>query len=83
MSQDERQDTSQDKQSMERWSRFFARLHADERGAEALEKLFIIAAIVLPLVGLLWWFSDDLAEWVGDRWEDVKGESNPDDLTPG
>ena len=48
------------------------RLHSDQRGAEGLEKLLIIAAVVLPLLGLLIWFSKDLMKWVSDLYEEIK-----------
>lgn len=51
------------------------RLHTDERGAEGLEKLLIIAAIVLPLLGLLIYFSKDLMSWVRGLWEQIRGGS--------
>lgn len=51
------------------------RLHEDDRGAEGLEKLLIIAAVVLPLLGLLIWFSKDIMEWATDRWNAIKGEA--------
>jgi hypothetical protein len=41
-------------------------LHRDERGAEGLEKLLIIAAIVLPLLGILIYFANDIMAWVKD-----------------
>jgi Flp pilus assembly pilin Flp len=44
------------------------RLHADERGAEGLEKLLIVAAIVLPLLGLLIVFRDAIKGWVTSVW---------------
>jgi Flp pilus assembly pilin Flp len=52
-----------------------ARLHHDQRGAEGLEKLLIIAAVVLPLLGLLIWFRDELNAWVTDWWSDKRGEA--------
>ena len=51
------------------------RLHKDERGAEGLEKLLIIAAVVLPLLGLLIWFAKDIMEWAKDAWLEIKGEA--------
>ncbi|NLF31657.1 MAG: hypothetical protein GX591_12315 [Planctomycetes bacterium] len=51
------------------------RLHRDDRGAEGLEKLLILAAVVLPLLGLLIFFGKDIVEWVRDALDDVKGES--------
>ncbi len=57
-----------------------ARLHRDERGAEGLEKLLILAAVVLPLLGLLIFFRDELGEWVSGVWSDVRGEG--EDFNP-
>ncbi len=48
------------------------RLHSDQRGAEGLEKLLIIAAVVLPLLGLLIWFSKDIMDWVKGLYEDIR-----------
>jgi len=52
------------------------RLHRDEQGAEGLEKLLIIAAIVLPLLGLLIVFRGTITEWVTNSWEDVADEGD-------
>ena len=60
------------------WS-ILKRLHADDRGAEGLEKLLIIAAVVLPLLGLLIFFSKDLMAWVKGLWEQLKGGAPPVD----
>jgi Flp pilus assembly pilin Flp len=48
------------------------RLHRDERGAEGLEKLLIICAIVLPLLGALIWYRNDLKDWVKGLWTDAR-----------
>ena len=56
-------------------------LYRDERGAEGLEKLLIIAAIVLPLLGLLIVFRQRIGEWVDDIWLEVRGEG--DQAIPG
>jgi len=53
------------------------RLYRDERGAEGLEKLLIIAAIVLPLLGLLIYFSKDIISWARERWSEIKAEAPP------
>ncbi|MEM7624876.1 MAG: hypothetical protein AAF333_04530 [Planctomycetota bacterium] len=53
-----------------------ARLYADERGAEGLEKLLIIAAIVLPLLGLLIIFRDEMGSWVRENWETAKEDAD-------
>jgi Flp pilus assembly pilin Flp len=57
------------------------RLHRDERGAEGLEKLLIIAAIVLPLLGLLIVFRNEIKEWVAKIWKDARGEAETWDPT--
>ena len=54
------------------------KLHADERGAEGLEKLLIIAAIVLPLLWLLIVFRNEMGNWVRGTWEDVRNEAESD-----
>ncbi len=59
---------------------FLRRLYRDDRGAEGLEKLLIIGAIVLPLLALLVIFRDNLTEWLSDKWGDVK--SDADDYDP-
>ncbi len=66
---------------------FLKQLHRDEQGAEGLEKLLIIAAVVLPLLGLLIVFRDRIQSWIQDVWGDVAedaGDYSPPPLdTPG
>ncbi|MEX2673002.1 MAG: hypothetical protein WD294_12930 [Phycisphaeraceae bacterium] len=52
------------------------RLHRDERGAEGLEKLLIVAAVVLPLLGLLIYFRDYITDWVGGEAVRIRGSSD-------
>jgi Flp pilus assembly pilin Flp len=59
---------------MKAWT-LLKRLHRDERGAEGLEKLLIIAAIVLPLLGLLIIFRNEIKTWVVDIWTKAKGDA--------
>jgi len=59
---------------MKMWT-LLKRLHRDERGAEGLEKLLIIAAIVLPLLGLLIIFRNEIKTWVVDIWKQAKGDA--------
>ena len=47
------------------------RFHRDEQGAEGLEKLLIVAAIVLPLLGVLIFFRGAINEWVTNSWGTV------------
>jgi len=58
-----------------------ARIHRDEQGDQGLEKLLIIAALALPLLGILILYGDELKEWLADKWDDIRGRS--DDLDPG
>lgn len=58
------------------------RLHRDEGGAEMLETLLIIAAIVLPLLGLLIWFRNDIGNWVRSIWSEQKSEAEDFDSSP-
>jgi len=51
-------------------------LHRDEQGAEGLEKLLIIAAVALPLLAVLLFFSGEIREWVQTNWESVTGNSD-------
>ena len=51
------------------------RLEGDETGAQGLELLLIVAAIVLPLLGLLIIFRNEIREWVVGIWEKARGES--------
>lgn len=62
--------------------RLLARLHADECGAEGLEKLLIIAAIVIPLLGVLIFFRNTITEWVNDKWEDIQGDADDMQIEP-
>ena len=70
------------KRMVKRLSATLGRLHRDEDGAEMLEILLIVAAIALPLLGLLIWFRNDIKEWVSGIWEDQKGEAEDWDNEP-
>lgn len=61
---------------MKNLKNFLTRLHRDETGAEGLEKLLIIAAVVLPLLALLIFFRNDIQTWVSDTAEEVKGDAD-------
>ncbi|MEM1097214.1 MAG: hypothetical protein AAGH92_00360 [Planctomycetota bacterium] len=58
------------------------RLHRDDRGAEALEKLLIVAVVVLPLLGALIFFRDEINDWVGGEWTEVVNEGGDDLARP-
>ena len=59
------------------------RLHRSEQGAEGLEKILIIAAIVIPLLGILLIYRRTITEWVGQSWNDMTGQAqNQPTVTP-
>ncbi len=68
------------KDLLKRTSKALGRFHRDESGAEGLEKLLIIAALVLPLLGLLIWFRNEIRDWVTDLWEEQKDEAQDWDV---
>lgn len=56
----------------------FARLrafHRDERGDEGVNKVLIIAMIVVPLVTVLIIFGKDIVKFFKDAWNKIKGKS--------
>ncbi len=50
-------------------------LERDETGVQGLEMLLIVAAIVLPLLGLLIIFRNEIRDWVVGIWEKARGEA--------
>ena len=62
---------------MKAWT-LLRRLHSDERGAEGLEKLLIIAVIVLPLLGLLIVFRQAIGEWASKMWDQIAADAGED-----
>jgi len=48
----------------------------NEQGAVGLEKLLILALIVLPLLAVLIFFAEDIKEWMTGKWDDVKDEAD-------
>jgi Flp pilus assembly pilin Flp len=68
---------------LKRIGRKLRALHRDEQGADMVEYILIVAAVALPLLGVMIWFWKDLSRWVGDAWEVIKGgggEKDPSDL---
>lgn len=49
-------------------------LHRDERGDEGVNKVLIIAMIVIPLVIVLIWFGDEIVAFFQDQWAALQGE---------
>ncbi len=61
---------------------FLSRLHRDEQGAEGLEKLLIVGAIVLPLLGLLIIFRNKISEWVSGSYDTMRNDADTPVTTP-
>lgn len=64
------------RQTLTRAKDAMIRLYRCEKGAEGLEKLLIVGAIVIPLLGLLIFFRNEIREWTTGAWEDVRDESD-------
>ena len=54
-------------------------LHRDEQGADMVEYILIVAAIGLPLLGLLIYYRHKIAEWVEELWDKITGEASEPD----
>lgn len=62
-----------------------SRIVKEEKGAEGIEKILILAAVALPLLGVLLFFSGELRDWIGSHWDAVNDNSdqnNPVDGNP-
>ena len=55
-------------------------LHRDQKGADMVEYILIIAAVALPILAIVLYFRDDIYDWIKVQWEDIKGESVPDQM---
>lgn len=56
------------------------RLHRDEQGADMLEYILILAAIALPVLGVILYFWNDIKVWVGEAYEDIRSGEGTDPL---
>lgn len=54
----------------------------DEQGATFVEYILIIAAIGLPLLGLLVYYRGEISQWIDEVWQDIRGggERDPSEL---
>lgn len=57
-------------------------LYRCEQGAQTLEILLIVGAIVIPLLGALIYFRNEISEWVSGAWEDVQDDVDDIPVTP-
>lgn len=58
-------------------------LWRDDSGAQMVEKVLIIAAISLPILAVLLYFSSEIREWVAGNWASVRGETASENNDPG
>lgn len=52
---------------LSRVKKFLAKLHRDEQGAMAVEKILLLALIALPIVILLFAFRKKIVEWFNGK----------------
>ena len=64
------------KQLTQRISAQVTRLYRDEQGAEGLEKLLIIGAIVLPLLAALFFYRREITNMVKGNWNTIDSDTN-------
>ncbi|MHC4481715.1 MAG: Flp family type IVb pilin [Planctomycetota bacterium] len=56
-------------------------LHSDDRGADMVEYVLIVAAVALPLLAFVIWFWKDIRLWVKEAYEKIRGGTeNLDDI---
>jgi Flp pilus assembly pilin Flp len=57
------------------------KLYSDEQGADMVEYVLIVAAVALPLLGIIIWFWKDISMWLGEAWTTIRGGSGDMDPT--
>jgi Flp pilus assembly pilin Flp len=57
---------------MSKLKTMMGRMHRDEKGADLVEYVLIIAAVALPVLGIVIWFKDEIGEWIGESYDQVK-----------
>ncbi len=62
--------------TLKKTSAAMVRLYKCDKGAEGLEKLLIVGAIVLPLLGVLIYFRNELKDWVSDIWSERQDQAD-------
>jgi Flp pilus assembly pilin Flp len=63
---------------MKTWNRIKDRLlafHKDEKGADMVEYILIIAAVSLPLLGVIIWYWHDISKWAKSLWDNAKDDT--------
>jgi Flp pilus assembly pilin Flp len=58
-------------------------LHRDEKGADMVEYVLIVAAVALPLLAVIIWFWKDISKWIGEVYAGIRAgttQTDPKDL---
>jgi len=64
-----------------KFGELLARLHRDDRGADMVEYILIIAIVSLPLLGVLIYYWHDIVMWVNQKWGEAKSGQETDPTT--
>jgi Flp pilus assembly pilin Flp len=68
---------------MNGWKTLLSKLHRDEKGADMVEYILILAAIGIPLLAVVIWFWKDISGWVAEKYGEIKdgsGGTDPSDF---
>ena len=65
-----------------RFKTMFAKLRYSQGGAEGIEKLLIVGAIVLPLLFVLLMYRNKIAEFVSGKYDTVMQDAEQDPPAP-
>ncbi len=49
--------------------------HKDEQGADMVEYILIVAAVSLPLLGVIIWYWHDISKWAKGLWDSAKDDT--------
>jgi Flp pilus assembly pilin Flp len=64
---------------MSKLKTMMGRMHRDEKGADLVEYVLIIAAVALPVLGIVIWFKDEIGEWIGESYDQVREDEGGTD----
>jgi Flp pilus assembly pilin Flp len=62
----------EDYEMMNKLKTMMGRMHRDEKGADLVEYVLIIAAVALPVLGIIIWFKEEIGTWIGTEYDEVK-----------
>jgi Flp pilus assembly pilin Flp len=65
------------KRMVQRMGRTLRALHRDEKGADMVEYILIVAVIVLPIAAVVMLYRNEIAEWARNLWDRIKSTDQP------